>query len=152
MKKNLVVCPVYNEQETIGLFYQNLRKHYHQDVLFIDDGSIDESRDFVVAVKDKDTFVIQHPSRYGYGAALLSGFGFALQRDYERIITIDVDLQHDPIHISAFFRALLECEVVLGSRYISIDKYLDVPRTRLLINRYIANLLKVLLRRALIAI
>lgn len=141
-RENLVICPVYNEQATIKEFFRQLRRYYVQDVLFVDDGSTDTSRDFILTLGNKNTFLIRHPERLGYGTALLSGFQFGLEGGYRRIVTIDVDLQHNPEHIPRFFRELFECEAVLGSRYIRIDKYLDIPQQRLLINRYIAGLIK----------
>lgn len=140
-RENLVICPVYNEENSLQEFYVRLRRYYSQDVLFVDDGSTDRSRDFLFNIKDEGIFLIRHPKRCGYGTALASGFKFALEKYYKRIIVIDVDLQHNPQHIPAFLRELFEAEVVLGSRYIRINKSLDVPRERLLINRYIASLI-----------
>ncbi len=143
-KENLVVCSVYNEEATLRKFCRKLRRCYSQDVLFVDDGSTDKGKDFLVNIIDERTFLIRHPERKGYGAALLSGFKFSLQRGYKRIVTIDTDLQHNPEHLPAFLRELIEYEVVLGSRYIRIDKYLEVPRERMIINRYIARMIKLL--------
>ncbi len=139
--ENLIICPVYNEQDTIRKFYQNLRKFYIQDAVFVDDGSTDQGRDYLFSVKSKDTFLIRHPERRGYGAALLSGFRFSLERGYKKVITIDVDLQHNPEHIPRFLCELEDQEVVLGSRYIWKDTYQDVPPARLAINTYISKLI-----------
>jgi dolichol-phosphate mannosyltransferase len=139
--ENLVICPVYNEQDTIKEFYHNLRNFYIHDVVFIDDGSNDRCKDFLLYVKSKKTFLIGHPERRGYGAALLSGFRFSLERGYKKIITIDVDLQHNPENIPLFLSELEEQEVVLGSRYIGTDIYLNVPGARLTINRYVSKLI-----------
>ncbi|UCC94551.1 MAG: glycosyltransferase family 2 protein [Candidatus Omnitrophota bacterium] len=141
MKEDLVICPVYNEQETIREFYVSLRKCYSHDVLFVDDGSVDESHYFLSTAKDTHTFVQRHSQRRGYGAALMSGFNFALRNNYRRVVTLDVDLQHKPEHIPFFLKELLEWEVVLGSRYITIAKSLDIPRQRLAINRYVSKLI-----------
>jgi dolichol-phosphate mannosyltransferase len=143
-KDTLVICPVYNEARSIAEFWESLRLHYRDDVLFVNDGSTDESRDFLCRLKPARTFTIHHPRRRGYGAALISGFRFALDKGYKRIVTIDADLQHPPTHIRDFFNQLQEWEVILGSRYIKISKTLDIPHTRLVINRYIAGLISVL--------
>lgn len=141
-KDNLIICPVYNEADTIKTFYQDLRKSFIQDVIFIDDGSTDHSKEYLPDIRDKETFLIRHPLRQGYGAALLSGFRFALKRGYRKIITIDVDLQHDPKHISCFLKKLDVLEVVLGSRYKEKRSFPDVPHIRLTINRYISRLIE----------
>ena len=143
-KESLVICPVYNEENTIEQFFKKLRKEYIQDVLFIDDGSTDKSKDFFLRQRNDRTFLLQHPERHGYGASLISGFRFSHKNGYEKILTIDVDFQHNPERIPQFLQELNEYEVILGSRYIRIDRYLHVPRTRLLINRYIARLINLL--------
>ena len=144
IKNTLVICPVYNEGTYLEEFYYQLRNSYSNDVLFVDDGSMDKGRNFLLKIKDKDTLIIRHPRRYGYGAALLSGFKFANDTGYKRIVTIDVDLQHNPVHISRFLRKLVDFDIVLGSRYIRIDRYIEVPRSRLIINKYISKLIKLL--------
>jgi glycosyltransferase involved in cell wall biosynthesis len=146
MKNYLVICPVYNEERTLKKFYHKLRRYYAQDVLFVDDGSTDKGRDFLQHCKDKRTFVVRHPQRRGYGMSLLSGFAFSMEQGYKKILTIDVDLQHDPLHIQSFFRRLENYEVALGSRYIRVDWCLEIPRERMVINRYVASLLTMLFR------
>lgn len=143
-KEALVICPVYNEQVYIKDFYLRLRNTYKGKVLFVDDGSTDTSREFLLEIKNKDTFVIRHSKRRGYGAALISGFEFALDNRYRIVVTMDVDLQHRPEQLPNFLNALRECEVVLGSRYIKITNFLDAPRSRITINRYISKLIKIL--------
>jgi glycosyltransferase involved in cell wall biosynthesis len=143
-KNSLVICPVYNEEARIEEFYSRLTTCYFGDIIFIDDGSTDSCRSFFNKVKNKTTFVYSHSQRKGYGAALISGFKFALDNNYQRIITIDADLQHEPEQINLFLRELMEWEVVLGSRYININRSLDCPRSRLIINRYISSLIKLL--------
>lgn len=144
IKDSLVICPVYNEEEYLQRFYDRLRRYYVGDVLFIDDGSSDKSREVVQCLLSERTFLISHSQRAGYGATLSSGFRFALKMGYCRIVTIDTDLQHNPEHICRFLRELIEVEMVSGSRYIRIDKYDEVPKERLMINRYISRLIKVL--------
>lgn len=141
-RENLIICPVYNEGNSLGEFFLRLRFVYAQDIVFVDDGSTDNSKDFLQRIQAEDTFVIAHPKRCGYGAALITGFKFALEKDYRKVVTIDADLQHNPCHIPFFLRGLLEHEVVLGSRYVRIDKSIEVPRIRLVINKYISGLIK----------
>lgn len=141
---SLIICPVYNEQNTLLKFYDDLRDNYSGDVIFVDDGSIDKSKDILEDFQSNVTFLKRHDHRFGYGAALMSGFDFARSQGYKKVVTIDVDLQHKPEQIPLFLEDLEKWDVVLGSRYISISKSLDVPRTRLAINRYISKLIKVL--------
>lgn len=138
---NLVICPVYNEAKTLKRFYEKLRFFYPGDVLFVDDGSDDASSKELTGLRKSNVFIIAHKKRKGYGAALKTGFRFAIDNRYENIVVIDVDLQHNPQHIPIFFRELSEYDVVLGSRYFRIDSCMDVPRDRMIINRYITSLI-----------
>lgn len=142
--KTLVICPVFNEQDAIEKFYFNLRENYSGDVLFVDDGSIDKSVDFLNRISLKNTFLIKHPKRRGYGAALISGINFSREKNYKKIITIDADLQHNPEHITRFLVELEEFDVVLGSRYAKKGVIADVPPDRFHINRHIAGLFELL--------
>ena len=99
---------------------------------------------FYLGQKNSRIFLLQHPERFGYGASLISGFRFARENSYKKILTIDVDFQHNPERIPQFLRELNDYEVILGSRYIRIDRYFNVPRTRLLINKYISSLISLL--------
>lgn len=143
-RTSLVISPVYNEEAYLLEFYPRLRACYKRDVLFVDDGSTDLSRDYLIKMKDSSTFILRHPQRRGYGAALFSGFEFALEKNYQQIVTIDVDLQHKPEQVSEFLAHLEDRDVVLGSRYIRISKPLEVPPLRITINRYISRLFETL--------
>jgi glycosyltransferase involved in cell wall biosynthesis len=140
--KNLVISPVYNEEENLEKYYSWLREHYQGDVLFINDGSIDNSADLIKSFKGSGIFIINHPERSGYGAAQMSAFKFACENGYFSLISVDSDLQHNPVHIRGMLDALNECEVVLGSRYLKKHDASNIPRDRFVINRYITAVLK----------
>ena len=142
MKENIVICPVYNEGKTIYNFYQNLREYFSDDIVFIDDGSTDNSQKILHTVRDNNTFILSYTTRQGYGAALNLGFTFALDHGYKRMVTIDADLQHDPKQVPEFINELMNTTVVLGSRYLKGSFYGNIPRDRFIINRYISRLLK----------
>ena len=142
--RNLVLCPVYNERDFLEEFYGRLRAHYDGDALFVDDGSTDGSERILRRMCDRRTILLAHPARSGYGAALRSGFECALKRDYENIVTLDADLQHDPRELAVFLKTLEDYEVVLGSRYMSEAVRTDAPLERIVINRYISKLMKAL--------
>ena len=138
----LVICPVFNEEKTLRVFYEKLKRHYKGDILFIDDGSTDGSKKILSGLCGKKTLLKRHHKRQGYGATLISGIDFALRNKYATVVTMDVDLQHDPSNVHEFLTELKKCEVVLGSRYIRIDGYMQAPLTRMVINKYISNVLE----------
>ena len=145
MPHTLILCPVHNESGTLSRFMSRLFERTEASVLFIDDGSTDNSADIIEnESKDMDRRVhlLRHPVRRGYGAALISGFQTALKFGCEHIITIDTDLQHRPEDIHRFESALEYSEVALGTRYSESFDIQNVPRSRYLINRYISGLFR----------
>ena len=145
MSKTLILCPVYNEQYTLETFIRRLVANTGSDILFVDDGSTDNScniiRDSLTQIGER-MYLLCHHTREGYGAALISGFQIALRHGYEQVITIDTDLQHRPEDIVRFETALATNDVVLGTRYHNSFNLSCVPRSRFLINRYISALFK----------
>ena len=143
MKKNsdtLIISPVYNESSTLKHFLRRLRESYKDDLLIVDDGSTDDSREIIQSLECENTSAISHTERCGYGCALQTGFDFAMKNGYNRIITMDTDLQHNPERAPHFFEKLNEYDVVLGSRYMNPGDISHVPPERYCINRRIANL------------
>lgn len=126
MNKVLVIIPVYNEQENIGKILDemtlvNLRSEV--DVLIIDDGSKDRT---VEIIKEKGYKVISHFFNMGYGAALQTGYKYAVEYDYDYVLQLDGDGQHDLSNI-ANIQKCLGCrtedgreypDIVIGSRFL----------------------------------
>ena len=99
MKISLVV-PVYNEEETIPIFYQTVRNYkelqpYDIEIVFINDGSQDKTEELINHYAKNDTLVLplSFTRNFGKEAALMAGLTYATG---DAIIPIDVDLQ-DPI-------------------------------------------------------
>ncbi len=94
----LVVVPAYNEGVRIGPVIETIKGRSPVfDVMVIDDGSSDETRGRAAASGAK---VISHPFNLGYGAALQTGYKYALAKGYEALVQMDGDGQHDPSSIS----------------------------------------------------
>ena len=109
-----VVIPANNESYTIGFLVESLSKKDF-DVIVIDDGSMDETG---VIAQGKGAIVIRHDKRKGKGCSLREGFKYALEHDYDAVITMDGDGQHD---VGGVERFLIEAEknkhsVIVGNR------------------------------------
>ena len=114
--KFLTALPVFNEVKYVNEVL-DLVKQYSQHVLVVDDGSTDGTTE-ILAQRD-DVSVIQHEENYGYGAALKTAFKYAIEQDYEIIVTIDCDGQHEPQRIPEFVKACTNgIDIVSGSRYL----------------------------------
>jgi len=137
----LTALPVYNEAEYIDEVLDEVSK-YSDDVLIVDDGSTDGS-DRILDARP-EVAVVRHATNRGYGAALISAFQYAMDHDYDVVVTIDCDGQHEPQLIRRFVETICEtgADIVSGSRYLNdFDSNTPVPEQRRAINRRITQFL-----------
>jgi glycosyltransferase involved in cell wall biosynthesis len=127
-----VVVPLLNEQDNIGPLYeqitQTLKGKYNYEIIFIDDGSSDNSFNILADLQKADNRmrVIRFRKNFGQTSALSAGFTHAKG---EIIIALDADLQNDPVDIPDMIDKLNEgFDVVSGWR----KKRQDNTITRLL--------------------
>jgi dolichol-phosphate mannosyltransferase len=105
---------VYNEARHVTSVLDEVVRNAG-DVLVVDDGSTDGTRELLAA--RQDVMVASHPKNRGYGAALRTAFDFATARGYEILVTIDCDGQHEPQRIAELAAACRDVDIVSGSRY-----------------------------------
>ncbi|MCX6832892.1 MAG: glycosyltransferase family 2 protein [candidate division Zixibacteria bacterium] len=111
MRKCLVIIPAYNAAKTLSqLISQVKRLHQNFDVLIVDDGSADESGRIAGTA---GAIVLTHGCNLGKGEALKAGFAYAVAHDYDAVITLDADLQHDPAEIQCFLNAYSDDRTIL---------------------------------------
>ncbi len=119
----ITLIPAFNEEPRLPAILEGLRDVFGEsEVVVIDDGSRDGTG--AVARRHGAT-VLTHPFNLGYGAALQTGYKYALGRGAKLVVQIDADGQHDPRQIPALVRLLLEGEadLVLGSRFLEPGMY-----------------------------
>ncbi|MCS7163716.1 MAG: polyprenol monophosphomannose synthase [Thermodesulfovibrio sp.] len=119
MMDTLVILPTYNEAENIDKLIPKLLKQ-EVDILFIDDASKDNTAQLIKQWMNKSNRInlIERPTKLGLGTAYITGFKWALNRDYQYIFEMDADLSHDPKDIPKFIKKLEEgYDLVIGSRY-----------------------------------
>jgi glycosyltransferase involved in cell wall biosynthesis len=129
LNKNLaIIIPAYNETGMIGSTIQDIRKVSHADIIVVNDGSADHTADEARAA---GAVVIDLPFNLGYGAALQTGFKYALEKGYAFAVQMDADGQHDPSSIPALIKPIMngEVDVVIGSRFLGDNNY-KVPIIR----------------------
>lgn len=107
-----IVIPLYNEQDSLDELYKQIvsvlkNLDFDYEIIFIDDGSIDNSVSVIENLHSKDQQVklIQFRKNYGKSAGLSAGFGAATG---DIIVTIDADLQDDPGEIPNLLTKLNE--------------------------------------------
>jgi glycosyltransferase involved in cell wall biosynthesis len=113
-----VLLPVYNEAPTVLGVIDAVRNRFDGEIIVVDDGSTDETPR-LLACRD-DLTVVHIDRNCGYGCALKIGYRVAHDIGITRLITMDVDGQHEPDHIPQFLAALDEGgDIVSGSRYLA---------------------------------
>ena len=114
-----VIIPCYNEQGTIASLIAMVQASpWVQEIIVVDDGSQDKSREILEAISDPQVRVIMHTVNQGKGAALRTGFSHATS---EFVIVQDADLEYDPSEYPLVLEPLLDnrADVVFGSRFLS---------------------------------
>lgn len=120
VRHGLVIVPTYNERDNIErITALVLEQDARLDILVVDDGSPDGTGAAVAAMARDNPRVhlLERAGKLGLGTAYLAGFTWALERDYDVIFEMDADFSHDPRHIPEFLRAIVDADIVLGSRY-----------------------------------
>jgi glycosyltransferase involved in cell wall biosynthesis len=114
-----VIIPCYNEQGTIASLIAMVQASpWVQEIIVVDDGSQDKSREILEAISDPQVRVIMHSVNQGKGAALRTGFSHATS---DFVIVQDADLEYDPSEYPLVLEPLLDnrADVVFGSRFLS---------------------------------
>lgn len=148
MKKNSrlelsLILPVYNEEKNLPVLYreiidscEGLGKSF--EVLFVDDGSTDESGNILrdIHKSDKRVRVIRFRRNFGQTAALSAGFHHSRG---EIVVTMDADLQNDPRDIPLLLEKMEEgFDIVSGWRIKRKDNFLRRKLPSALANRLIS--------------
>jgi glycosyltransferase involved in cell wall biosynthesis len=119
-EKICILIPAYNAGSTVGSVLQKIRP-LQIDTLVVNDGSGDDTGKRAL---ENGADLLEHSSNLGKGAALRTGFQYVLQRNYEVVITIDADGQHDPSEIPSLFRVFgrVRPDILIGSRAQEFDR------------------------------
>ena len=103
-----IVIPLYNEAESLPeltKWIEESLKHFSYEIIFVDDGSTDDSWKVIESLKADNIHAIRFRRNYGKSAALYEGFA-AAQGDI--VVTMDADLQDSPEEIPEMVRMIRE--------------------------------------------
>jgi glycosyltransferase involved in cell wall biosynthesis len=123
--RTLIIIPAYHEEEKIASVIQGVRDYLPAaEILIVDDGSRDDTRQ---KAETEGAKVVSHPFNLGYGAALQTGYQYALRMGYEATVQIDGDGQHDPSFVPDLLAVIRkeEADVAIGSRFLKGETEFD---------------------------
>ncbi len=117
----LTIIPTYNEAENIAPLVESLRAlDLGLHILIVDDNSPDGTGS--IADRLMRTYgtvhVIHRPTKLGLGTAYTTGFLFALEGGFDRVVTMDADFSHNPRYLPSLIKLTDQADVAVGSRYV----------------------------------
>jgi glycosyltransferase involved in cell wall biosynthesis len=121
----VAVIPAYNESETIAAVIDQTRE-YVDHVVVVDDGSTDGT---AAIARDHGATVIEHVFNTGVGGAVRTGYQYAIRHDYDFVVQIDGDGQHDPAYIPDLLERAEDNDMVIASRYLN-ESFQEYPLIR----------------------
>lgn len=132
--KVCVIIPTYNESDTIGNLVSKIKK-LGFDVLVIDDGSTDNTREIV---KGKSVLLLENNTNLGKGSALRRGFDYAILNEYDFVVTMDGDGQHSPTEIVRFIELAQKerAGIIVGDR---MQNCIGMPWVRQMTNSFMSR-------------
>ena len=135
-----VVIPCYDEVATVeAVVAQVLASPYTAEVVIVDDGSTDGTRDVLASLSQPGVRGLLQPYNQGKGAALRRGFAEATA---EYVVVQDADLEYDPSEYGALVQPLADglADVVYGSRFISSRPHRVLYYWHSVVNRFLTTL------------
>ena len=120
-RKLSIVIPVFNERNTVVEIVRRVRQvelpgDLDRELIIVDDGSTDGTREVLDQLRDSTVRIIKNPSNRGKGHALRTGFAAATG---DLVIVQDADLEYDPEDYPRLINPVLrgKARVVYGSRF-----------------------------------
>ena len=114
-----VIVPVFNERSTVAEIVRRMRSvelPIEREIVVVDDGSDDGTRDVLTQLRDSTVRVLRHPQNRGKGAAIRTGLESATG---DLVLVQDADLEYDPDDWPRLIAPVVRgrARVVYGSRF-----------------------------------
>ncbi|OGC04115.1 hypothetical protein A2276_05825 [candidate division WOR-1 bacterium RIFOXYA12_FULL_43_27] len=119
MDKLLIIVPAFNEEESIIRVIEEVKNvGLSNDLVVINDCSTDKTEELI---RNLEINIVSHPVNLGAGAAIQTGLKYAQINNYDLMVVVDGDGQHDPKEIPKMVVALKEnlADVAVGSRFLT---------------------------------
>ncbi|WP_339865662.1 polyprenol monophosphomannose synthase [uncultured Algoriphagus sp.] len=140
--RKLVIIPTFNEKENIvEMIHAVMNLSGGFELLVIDDGSPDGTANLVKGqqvVYSERLHLIERKGKLGLGTAYITGFKWALEKDYDFIFEMDADFSHNPNDLIKLYEACADrsFDLAIGSRYITGVNVVNWPMGRVLMSYF----------------
>jgi len=146
---NIVIIPTYKEKENIESIVAAISSlPVRFDILIIDDNSPDGTGDLVRNMQPSypNLHLIEREGKLGLGTAYITGFKWALEKEYTFIYEMDADFSHDPNDLIRLYNACNKdgADLAIGSRYISGVNVVNWPLSRVLMSYFASIYVRVI--------
>lgn len=140
--KVCVIIPTYNEAKAIGTVIKKVKKLGYE-IIIIDDGSTDETARMA---KEEGAAILHNLLNYGKGFSLRQGFQYAIDHNFDAVVVMDGDGQHDPDDLKYFLQKVEEnnTEVIIGNRMGDLE---NMPWLRRITNRIMSWVISWLIKQ-----
>lgn len=140
--RKLVIIPTFNEKENIvEMIHEVMNLTGEFELLVIDDGSPDGTGNLVKSEQSaypERLHLIEREGKLGLGTAYISGFKWALEKNYDYIFEMDADFSHNPNDLIRLYQACADrnFDLAIGSRYITGVNVVNWPMGRVLMSYF----------------
>jgi len=114
-----IIMPVYNEKATLEEILKKVTSiPIHKEIIVVDDGSTDGTREILQNLRMKNLNVIYHPKNLGKGSAIRTGIRYVTG---DIVLIQDADLEYNPEEYPKLIEPIVtgKTRVVYGSRYLN---------------------------------
>jgi glycosyltransferase involved in cell wall biosynthesis len=120
-RRVLIVLPALNEEQNIEKIIAEVKATLPGvGVLVVDDGSTDRT---ALRARESGAQVARLAVNLGVGGAMRTGFRYAVRNDYEVVVQVDADGQHNPADVPDLLRKLDSADLVIGARFAGKGDY-----------------------------
>lgn len=145
----LVSLATYNEADNLEPLIDAIRRQLPAaDILVVDDNSPDGTGKLADRLAESDGRIktLHRPKKLGLGTATLAAMRYAIYNGYEYLLNMDADFSHPPRYLPDLLAEMVECDVMIGSRYVEGGGTENWPLVRELISRTVNTLVRFLYR------
>jgi glycosyltransferase involved in cell wall biosynthesis len=145
-KKICVVVPAYNEGSQIAGVIETMPE-YVDAVVVVDDASTDDTVRVIKVLQQgrADLFLIEHEKNQGCGGAVITGYAWAAERDFDVVVRMDGDGQMNPDDLTSLIDPVATgvVDFAKGNRFFSGKAYEVMPKLRFLGTAFLSLLTKI---------